>query len=258
MTKKKMTATTIMVTPPVGKKTKQNKGAKRTRANASVAITVPAAASGILRNPTARIKTDGRSTTLEHCEPIQDISIGSALQVSRLDLIPSTFPWLNAMAQNYSKFKWHFLQLYFIPSCPTTTPGSVALGLTYDDLDTNVSSTTTFNQVAVLNRSVVSPVWGGASGSAYLHRNGNAVPLDAVCVEVDTGKLDKPYYKYITQAQLGTLNQTAPGVAASGMYVPCSYVVAVSNGPSTAVFAGRIFAKYKVELLEPIPATLNA
>lgn len=255
MTKTKRTKATTMVGSQVGQRTKRK--ARRPQ-SISVAITAPAASAGILRNRAPMVRSNGASTITEHCEPIQDVGTGSALALARVDLTPSTFPWLNTMAQNFSKFKWHYLQLFYIPSCPTTTPGSVAVGLTYDDLDSSVGPGITFNQIAVLNRSVVAPVWAGASGSAYLHRPGFAVPPDAVCVEVDTDKLDKPYYKYATQAQLSNLIQNAQGLAASSIYIPCSYNLAITQGAAAGTLVGRVFAKYRIELIEPVPAALNA
>jgi hypothetical protein len=159
-------------------------------------------------------------------------------------------PWLNGVAVNYSKYRWIKVQMYYIPIVPTNTPGLFAMGYTYDVNDSLAGTNVAL--VQQMYRSVSGPVWAGFEGGSGLNTNGTAVPPGALCITLDTTRLDKPYYKYATTAQIGAMS----GPEAS-MYVPASVVWVTDSGTGALPGAGLVMAKYTVQLLEPVPAILN-
>lgn len=71
--------------------------------------------------------------------------------------LSATFPWLSAVASKFERFVVHTMNFDYEPSCPTSTPGMVALSPSYNAGDTREIS----SKQDVLDRAdtVRSPVW---------------------------------------------------------------------------------------------------
>lgn len=136
----------------------------------------------------------------------------------------------------------------YTPSCPTSTPGSVGIALQYDIQDTLPANITTLSQI---DGSRVAPVWGGSDGVGTMDTN--RLGANEVGTIVDCRTFDKPWFKFITAADLAAL-----ALPVGTNFVPVSLVVGTVGGPAVAVTAGFIWVHYQVDLIEPIPPTLNA
>lgn len=219
--------------------------------NGNLMVTAPVVGGAITRPRIPRITGGRESIIVQNTERfgVVPVSAAGATFFTRLDLVPCNLGWLNGVAQNYSKYRWISVHLYYIPSCATSTSGTVAYGLIYDNNDSVTGTTVAL--VQQVNRSVSGPVWAGYEGTSGLNSDSLAVPNGAMCVVVDVARFDKPYYKFATTTQIGGLPASD-----SGTYIPVSVLVA-TDGALAAENVGYIMAKYTIELIEPIPSKLN-
>jgi hypothetical protein len=162
-------------------------------------------------------------------------------------LIPTTFGWLGALSDLYSKYRWRKIKLIYIPACPTTTPGSTCMSLGYDRFDTNPASIQAMQQAY---KAITFPPYAGYDGVMAL-QGGNV--SGAVVVDVDVTRFSKTWYPVVGLAAFNvfpTNVQTA--------YCPATCFTASANGPATGTFFGTVHAMYEIEFTEPINPTQNA
>ncbi len=231
--------------------TQPRAGKRRRIAPQARQVTAPSAGGAIRRMRIPKIVQNQERMIINHCEPILNPPGGAAgiFASTSTSLIPAAFPWLSGVAANFSRFKWHSLELVYIPVVPTSAPGEMAMGLIYDRQDT---SPTTITQVETLFHSVSTPVWGGYEGSPLLSmdRALHSCP-GAVCLSVDIPRLDYNYYKFVTLAAFNAL-----GANDQNLYAPATIFAATLGAGSTAT-QGRIYGRYRVELVDPIPSALQ-
>lgn len=219
----------------------------------SITTTVPAATGMIItRNRFPRINTlRSGSIVVTNTERLLSIlTVAAAGAGTRSDLTPSNLTWLNGVAVNYSKWRWLKLHLVYVPACPTATLGSLAFAYSYDTNDAIAGIT--MEMVQATYKSVTTPVWGGFSGSGIMNSDTWTHPPGSVVMELDTKRLDKPWYKYATATQL-----VAMSAVEQDAYIPASLFRFAEGGPAVVALAGYIMAKYEIELIEPVSATLN-
>jgi len=61
----------------------------------------------------------------------------------------TSFPWLANIAANYDKYQFTELYLHYVPSCPTSTPGTIYFGFDPDVLDAGPIETSDMLQYQV-------------------------------------------------------------------------------------------------------------
>jgi len=67
----------------------------------------------------------------------------------------SLFPWLSGISARFEKYQFTEIKIHYKPSCPTTTPGGLALVANYDPADTvPVSRSELFNLESVARAAV--------------------------------------------------------------------------------------------------------
>lgn len=205
------------------------------------AIKMPATMGAITR-PVGSGITSRRGLVLPHCEPIGTISLTAAgvLSTQSFALIPISFPYLGNIAANFGKWRWIALKLYYVPSCPTSTAGECALA-TYVDWNDNASGAT-FVQTATMKNGISFPPWGGG------HESGP----DSVGFTIDCTEFDKPRYPYVSTTTFGAMSNSD-----KTQYSPINLLIASQGSTPAVSVAGRIWAKYIVQLLDPIPSGLN-
>lgn len=224
---------------------------KRPARDGSQMVTAPYTAGAIYKPRVPRLVGTREGIIVcnsERLGPAVNTAASGATVFTRLDLVPASFGWLSGVAINYSKFRILWMRIFYIPACPTTTPGNVAMGLSYDNNDSLAG--VSVGQVQQLSRGISSPVWAGYEGSSGLNSDSMVLPPGSVAITVDTAKFDKPYYKFATTGQLAAM--PAPE---TGTYVPAALVWATDGGLATTV--GNIVVRYEFELIEPIPSPLN-
>lgn len=218
------------------RKPRMNTGQSRSR------VTVPASSGFITRNRAPRANYGNSGTlTINHCEPFSTAPLlaAGALSYNTLPVIPSFIPWLSGLAANFGKWRWLKMRVYYVPSCPTSTQGEVAMGFYYDQTDAIAAS---FVQVSSMDKAVAFAPWMGASSTG-----GTAVQSIANCQQ-----FDKPRYNYI-----GSAAYTALPSNDKNPYTPIILAVATQGSTAAVTIAGRFWVEYTVELLDPIVSGIN-
>lgn len=216
-------------------------------------ITIPAAAGVIVRRTNVpRFLSSPTGTIVCNTELYATVNgaIGGIFNLSRGFLIPGFMPWVSGVSINYSKWRWRRLRLIYIPTSSTATSGQIVLALGFDQTDTTPGGVAA-TQAAF--RSETTPPWGGVGGIGALNDDSfTAKPPQSVILDLDTSRLTLPWYPYTNSTNFLALSPSD-----RNSFSP-AYVDIAQLGLTTTGAVGSIFAKYEVELIEPISATINS
>jgi hypothetical protein len=198
-------------------------------------IRPPASTGSIVRNPQLR------TLVVSHSEPFFGVALtaAGALNFNRAAIIPAVFPYLAGIASNFSRYKWRRLRIYYVPSCPTSTQGEVALGTVDSFEDANAA---TFVQVATMSHGISFPPWGGT-----IDRGPDAITLD-----IDCNRFEKPRYNYVATTQFNSYSNPE-----KDSVTPILLCLATQGSTAAVTIAGRVWISYTIELIDPIPAGVN-
>jgi len=214
----------------------------------------PVAAGVILGKPSPTLWSAGDFTVVKNCEISATLTVSSTVASGSIQLIPGVVgTWLATIAVGFSKWRWRKLRIFYVPVCSTATSGSFHMALQYDSFDT---APTTVAAISACKGYTTAPVWSGYQAASAVCSPSNAIPPGSVCVELDVTRLSKPWYPFITSANLTTVGETL--TSAQNQYSPARLVYVSADGPTTAVSAGRLYAQYVIDLIEPITPSLNA
>jgi len=198
---------------------------------------------------------DTGAIVVQNTEMVASVVTNAAYNSAVIRIAPFSMPWLNGIASNYSKYKWISMRVVYVPACPTTTAGAVAMSYQYDDADLNPTS---IAQMSMQHGFVSCPSWAGWEGSCLLAKPRDNPGVGAVVASLDTDRLDKPWYPYINSSNYTTLvGVVTVGPAVGDTYVPAVLTYAVDAGPTVSVLSGYLYAQYEVALIEPIALALN-
>jgi len=219
-----------------------------------VSPVVPPVSAGVIvgsSNPVFRSGREGE-LRLQNVEFVTQVGTQATYTGASIRVAPFSFSWLNGISANFSKFRWVSVRFIYVPACPTTTSGQVAMALEYDVPD---SIPTSLQAISPMKGFVTCPAWAGYEGADLLCDPNKPPRPGAIVTNVDVARFDKLWYPYITSADF----TTTIGVLSQGgnIYVPATLVYAAMGGPATSVLGGNIFVQYDVELIEPIVSTLN-
>lgn len=247
-------------TPGSSRPSKSRKSRRsRTRRNnggnsrSSIAMAPSSGTSIVRRSPmTPFLSTRGESTIVRNTEAAVNVATTAAFTVTDIYMHPAFNPWIATVAQNFSKFRYLSLRYIYIPSCPTTTAGTLVLGPTYDVTD-NAPLTNGALQAAY--HSVTTPYWAGYEGAPLLnsHMTPESRCPGAICVEIDVSRFGNSFYRFQSSGDI--LAFSAPE---QDVFVPGRLWIATNGGPAVAIGAGTLFVQYDIELIEPITAAQNA
>lgn len=188
--------------------------------------------------------------SVTHSELTTTLAVGSIAQSPlSFRLIPSFPPWLAGVASNFSKYKWLSLRIVYIPACPSTTQGSIHMGVVYDTSD--VPSVTTLAQISSLQGYATGALWSGRAGAMCLAGSKAACPPDAIVTTVDVNRLEKEYYSFRQSTGVPATADLAINV------VPATLIVAIDGTATTNNTIGHLHWVYTIQCLEPISAGSN-
>lgn len=218
-------------------------------------ITAPVAGSMIVKRTSIppRMSTLGRSTFVRNTELLTTVATvaAGAFNTTRGRLAPGPLTWLGSLAANYSKWRWNFLKIIYVPVCPSTTTGQIVMSLGYDQTDL---APTTLVQAQQAFESVTSPVWAGFNGTNELNTYSAGKSPGSVCINVDVARLGGPtgasFYRYINNNNLIALTDVEKNIFVPGH-------VDISSAGGVALVVGNLFFEYVVELIEPVASALN-
>jgi len=211
-------------------------------------VKAPVASGSLLRRTRVpQIRTTSEGTIISNTEPLvsMDMLASGAVQTKRLIFHPSAFPWLASLAGSYSRFRWKLLEFIYIPTCPTSTEGYHNLYLGYDFLDPEPTS---MQQAEEAYRSISHPIWSGAEGATSMQTGRHGA--GAVVCTVDTTRINN-YYRFTTLTSFNALTAINKNIMCPG------YCQSTTVNGAPFVNAGRIYCRYTIELVEPIPSALN-
>lgn len=78
------------------------------------------------------------SIRVKHSEFLSDIFGQPSFSNQSISInpgLPTTFPWLSSIANNFESYKFHSLKFRYEPVCTTVTPGSVMMAVDFDASD---------------------------------------------------------------------------------------------------------------------------
>lgn len=229
--------------------TKARKLNSKQKMRIAQAVTAPSGAGYLIGTPAMRIETRSETTRVYNCEILQGFNTSALAVAVTQAMTPNPLAWLNGIAINFSKWKWVQLRYIYVPNCATSTPGAVTIGLQYD---TNEAAPASRLQLSATRDSVSGPVWAGWEGATLLNSYQKTVP-GAMKVDCDVGRLQKPWYPYITATNYGGLTAIDRNI-----YSPGQIVAITDGGPAVAVAAGTIYVQYVVDFIEPVSSAVNA
>lgn len=187
-------------------------------------VSVPAAKTSIVSS--SKPSFNGRrSTVIRHSEPIALINGASAFNVNLFEYInpanQAIFPWLSTQAVCWEKYKFLRLHFEYVPRCPTSTAGFVALAIEYDPTDPAPVSELILSTYASYKESA---------------------PWNPLTISVDLSKLVNKLF----------FNRPLNPQSSVSQYDIGKLIVA-SNSVTPAL--GKLIAHYEVEFFEPqLPA----
>ncbi|AAQ19971.1 capsid protein [Southern bean mosaic virus] len=221
------------------------------QAGASMA---PIAQGAMVRLREPSLRTAGGVTVLTHSELSTELAVTNAIVVSSELVMPFTMgTWLRGVAANWSKYSLFSVRYTYLPSCPSTTSGSIHMGFQYDMADTLPVSV---NQLSNLRGYVSGQVWSGSSGLCYINGTRCSDTANAITTTLDVAKLGKKWYPFKTSTDFTAAVGVIVNIATP--LVPARLVIAMLDGSSsTAVSTGRLYVSYTVQLIEPTALALN-
>lgn len=230
------------------------RGRVRERRSSLVAQVVRAPISGgmiITRPRVPQFRSSPQSCTVVNSEMVINVTLPAlgAFGAFEIPIISGRPNWLLNISDIFSKYRWKKMQVIWVPSCPTTTPGTIVAALSYDRMD---ALPTSFDQLTQNYHAVTFPPYAGYEGASSLSSDGWNVPSGAVIVKLDPDRLDKKWYPTINFAAFSALGNNI-----ANAYCPASLFVASVGGPATATQAGNFFFKYEIEFIEPINPSIN-
>lgn len=211
----------------------------------------PPVSEGVIVSKTSipRFVTRGQGTLVSNTEIISSVTLSAAGAFAAFNLafVPSVPTWLARIADLYSKYRWRAVRIIYVPSCPTTTSGTIGMALTYDRQDALPASIVALSQT---NRALMFPPYAGYGGTTMLS-NGKGTQ-EAIYIDVDVSRFEKPWYNCVEATTLAAM-----AVALQTLYCPCTVQIASEGGPVAATAAGNLYLQYVAEFIEPINPTMN-
>jgi len=195
------------------------------------------------RRPSQYISSVAGGIRVRNTELINNITSASAATSKTYAAIGSNFvnfPWLSALARNYSKFRVHALKIYLISSCPSTQRGNVALGWFSDLNDATYWFTSGTTEAIYQTRHNVSgPCWAG---------DGEHVVMTIPPSEF-TRYTTNPYKRIGVAVNSDGYNQLMAGTIGFQLG---------SNGSGSSLSVGGLFVEYDIELVDSVPNGFDA
>lgn len=197
---------------------------------------VPVANSISVTNRNPIISQRGNRVIIRHREYYSDIANNTentGFQPIITELLnpglSRQFPWLSKIANNYESYRFTKFELHYLPSCPTSTPGSLMFVL---DFDVNEQPFISATEMLNSNKCVSIP------------------PYTEKIIPYSTSEVNK-----MMSSRMVT-DRVYPKAEAVQYYF-CRMNAALT-GVNSNVTLGRMFIDYEIELRTPIAKDIDA
>jgi hypothetical protein len=192
----------------------------------------------VTRGFTARL-SGSSIVRIKNMELFQSSSIQGAATspytvVSSTVISPRYFTWLNIIAANYSRYKFHSIRFIYRPIVGTTTNGQFAMGWFTDPADGNYWSGTT-QTLAALSQC----------------RKYSQVPLYESCeLKVDKSDFNSDWYYKSNTDSTTSADSRLVNCGSLGWWV-------TSNATQGTAPVGNLYVEYDCELADPVSGLSN-
>lgn len=209
-----------------------------------------------IANVTGRF--DGTGLVVERTEALHDVVSAASINTflsERVMFYPGAagLNWLRNMSNAYSLYEIHRLEYTYVPQVPTTLAGAIGMCFFPDTLDINPTS---MSQILASEQSLFAPVYAGGDGGTFLQRfgypKGNVVSFEVPQHVFRTGS-EYTKYRVTNNTGMDAILAAANGAAVANLYSPGRLVIASSGVGEASKNVGKIFVRYKIRLLSPIP-----
>lgn len=201
---------------------------------------------------------NGTHMIVERTEALYNVvtnATANAFRCEALTIHPGFggFEWLRNLSNSYSQYEIHKMEFTYVPQCPTTTAGAVAMCFYPDVRD---ATPTVISEVLASEQSLYAPVFSGGDGGAYLQRfgapNGNIVSFELPdhCIKHSNGTYKM--FKVTSAAGMASIIGAANGSAVANIYSPGELMVATTGVATASLQTGVVFCRYRIKLLGPI------
>jgi hypothetical protein len=166
---------------------------------------------------------------VRHMEYIQDVPAPSGSGAFQLTSIPvnpgfaTTFPWLQALANNFESYKFHRLVFHFRTEASSATVGKVILVVDFD-----ASDTAPVNKAGLLANRV----------------KGDGAPWQTFAVRCDSQDLNKFGPQRFVRSTALAANLDIKTYDVANLYI-------ATQGFATTATPGEVWVEYDVELMTP-------
>jgi hypothetical protein len=197
----------------------------------SNSIVQKASASGMIPN----MHKDGQSIIVRHKEYLTEIRGATAFTVrNEFDInpgLPSTFPWLSAVAAQYSQYRIRGMVYHYVPSSGNAVSGTnAALGTVMLQTSYRATEAAPTSKIELLNE-----YWSS-----------EAVPNQEFCHPIECDPKENPFnVQYIRTGDL-------PPAENQLMYDLGRTTVAVSGQQANDFVLGDLWITYEIELKKPV------
>ncbi len=177
------------------------------------------------RNPKIEFKTDGSTCRVRHTERIGTLNGSVAFTATAYAInpgLPSTFPYLSAIANRFESYRFEKLEFHFKTKTATTALGDVIQVIDYDASDGAPES------------SIQAESYQGAVSAA---------PWQDTCNKSSLQNLHKLPSRYVR-------GEAAPANTDIKLYDVGNYYICTENQASTAL-VGYLYVSYDVYFMTP-------
>lgn len=195
--------------------------------------TAPIAVGRSVSNPSPRMLTAGRITTVTNAESILTLTSattpvgGEVTGNVQLSARSASLPWLSQIGATFSKFRVRSMSLSYEPYCPTTTSGQICLALVYDENDTAGPTAAAILQTS---GNVRNPVWQKGSPVRY-----------------DAARAAYPWY----YSKVNPVSTTLANLSVPAWLIYSAF----SSTPTLGL--GRIMCNYTIDFCDPVAPGIN-
>lgn len=243
-----------------GKRTQKcargNKGGARILTSSNVSVMAPQSNRTVLsRTAAPMFSTNGGSSLIVRNKELWLTlsAAGNGDVVGRVGLNPAdvnVFPWLSAIADRYTYYRWRHLRVCFQTIVGANTTGDAHLGLFYDreDLDSWFAAPNPLQGITQTVGSSGGPVW-----SSTISNDGNNLYSQIMAVaDVRRAHMRTNYH---------LIDNNTSGTALDNQAVAVFLATLTGSGgsgsPSTTA-VGRVWFDYEIELLHPTAQAANS
>lgn len=195
----------------------------------------PVVPRGFTANMNSRGVIRLRNTELFQSTSVKGAATSPFAIAASTTISPRFFTWLNSVAENYSRYRFHSIKFIYRPIVGTTTNGQFAMGWFTDPVDGNFWSASVSNKLEALSQC----------------RKFTQVPLySSAELRLDKSDFNSDWYYKANVDHVSAADSRLINCGTIGYYV-------VSNPTQADAQVGNLYVEYDCELADPVSFAAN-